>query len=299
MTASIRFPSAYAEFAPKSPRTLARHAVLSFLAGLWESTGRLRERLARPRVHFVYLHHCFPDEEPAFRSWLKRLSAQHDFVTYSEAVERVRTGVGAGSRPCVAFSFDDGVHNTLAASRILEEFGIRACHFLCPGIVGESDSGRLESFCRDRLHFVPAVFLSWKDVESLLGRGHEIGGHTMTHARVSSLAPGQLCDEIGACRDALQQRAGSVRHFAWPFGRFTDVSAEGRRAVFAAGFKTCASAERGCHVAPHAGALRDLCIRRETIIAAWPVRHSLFLMARSAGRASVRDNTWPDRLGPA
>lgn len=289
----MTFPSTYAEIAPRNPRAIGRHLALNVLGRLRGGSWAGRE-FKRPRVHFIYLHHCYPDEETRLRQLLGELARDHDFVSYSEGIRRVREG--RFERPSIAVSFDDGVHNTLAAARILEEFGLRGCFFLCPGIVGEKDPDALRRFCLDRLQFVPATFLDWADVEDLLARGHEIGGHTVSHVRMSTLTEDQMDQEVGRCRELLEKRIGRVRHFAWPFGRFTDVMARTVEAVYRAGFETCASAERGCHVTAHQGPLRDLCLRRETIVAGWPVHHSVYLMARSIRSATAAMNQWPETL---
>jgi peptidoglycan/xylan/chitin deacetylase (PgdA/CDA1 family) len=203
---------------------------------------------------------------------------------------------GQFQRPSIAVSFDDGVYNTLAAARILEEFGLTGCFFLCPSIVGEQNRERLQRFCVERLRFVPTQFLGWEDVDALLARGHEVGGHTVTHAHMASLPVEGLDDEIARCMEMLRARVGTVRHFAWPFGRFTDVTARAVDAVFQAGFETCASAERGCHTVAHRGPLRELCLRRETIVAGWPVDHSLYLMSRSIPQSDATVNEWPSML---
>ena len=290
------FPVSYAEISRLTPRGVCRHAALTALAGLQSARGATPQHLRRPRVHFIYFHHCYPDEIAGFRALLSALSRDHDLVGYSEAVRRIQ--VGDVNRPCVALSFDDGVKNTLLAADVMREFGIKGCFFVCPAIVGETDPDTLRRFCHERLNFSPAEFLSWQDLERLLSEGHEVGGHTMTHARMSITPASELAEETGGCFQELRRRVGPVRHFAWPFGRFWDMSALAAEAVFMAGFETCASAERGCHVVQHSGALHQLCLRRETLLGAWPLSHSLYLLARSSSRAGLGDNHWPEALAP-
>jgi peptidoglycan/xylan/chitin deacetylase (PgdA/CDA1 family) len=285
--------SSSGEVAPKTVRNFVRNRVLDAWAALSEVRGATRRGLALPRVHLLCLHDVFQDEEAPFRSLVASLAKDHEFVSYSEAVRRVLAG--GFPRPAIAFSFDDGFRTMRAAAAILEEFGARGCFFLCPPIVGETRAAEAARFCRERLLTRPREFLSWNDVERLAASGHEIGGHTQTHPRLADIGDAQLADELGSCWDALRARFGSVRHFAWPFGHFTDIRAGVPRLVFKAGFESCASAERGCHIVP-ATAPENLCLRRENVVAAWPPAHVRFFLGRSALRAGPSDNLFPHGL---
>ena len=192
-----------------------------------------------------------------------------------------------------ALSFDDGMKNSLRAARVMEEFGARACFFILPSIVGEKDPARLREFCAQGLQNRPVEFLDWDEVTSLLEAGHEIGSHTNTHPYVARLSAQQMTDEIFGSRKAIEARVGPIRHFAWPFGWFEHFHPRAARLVFEAGYRSCASAVRGCHVTP-ASEIQDLCIRRENTFAHAPRRHIEYFMAKSALAASERDNRWPD-----
>ena len=51
----------------------------------------------------------------------------------------------------------------------------------------------------------------------------EVGGHTVSHARLSSLSAEGARQEIAGCRARLQERLGlPVRHLAYPYGRQGD-----------------------------------------------------------------------------
>lgn len=273
-------------------RPVLRHAALSGLSALQRLAGQTERGLAKPRVHFVYLHSVPPAEEGAFRTLLGELSRGHRFLSYGAAVDRVRNG--PIDAPYVCLSFDDGFKDGLAAARIMDERGIRGCFFVCPAVVGERRPERAAAFCRERLK-VPgsAPFLSWEDLEALRARGHEIGSHTRTHARLSGLGPSELEDELAGSREDLRRRLGEARHFAWPFGRFVHAAPHVPALAARAGYESCASAERGCHAVPATGAGGALCIRREHLVAAWPLSHCRYFLARSASRSSVFDNVWP------
>jgi peptidoglycan/xylan/chitin deacetylase (PgdA/CDA1 family) len=246
-------------------------------------------------VHFLYLHHLFRDEEAAFHALLRCLGESHTFISYSDAVARVRDG--RVDRPYVTLSMDDGLKTCRRAATIMNDVGARACFFLVTSMVGATDPLRIREFCAERLHKPPLEFLSWDDAEALLRQGHEIGSHTRTHVNLAALGIDQLVEEVDGAAEEVRRRLGAVEHFAWPYGRFTHMSRAAFGAVFDAGFVSCASAERGCHVAGTGPIdLRRLCLRREHVIGAWPVSHSLFFIARSSRRASSGRQTNPDAL---
>jgi peptidoglycan/xylan/chitin deacetylase (PgdA/CDA1 family) len=281
---------------PRRGRRIARHVVLSSLAGLQRLSGGQRRGLARPRVHFISLHSVTSADENGFRALLTQLALTHQFVRYSEAVEHVRRG--DIDRPLLTFSLDDGFRSCLGSLRILEEFGASACVFVCSAIVNERRFDRVKAFCRDRLGVAPTQFVSWDDLGTILRAGHEVGSHTRTHANLAALGTAELEDEIEGSRAELEARLGPIRHFAWPFGRFFHVRRRVIDALVRAGYESSASTERGCHVAAAGGSPAMLCLRRDYIDAAWPLPHCLYFLARSATRASADAHLWPADLVP-
>jgi peptidoglycan/xylan/chitin deacetylase (PgdA/CDA1 family) len=255
----------------------------------------MHRALKRSRVQVLSLHHIFEDEESCFRALLSELSREHEFIGFSAAMDMIATGVI--DKPYVAISFDDGLKNCIRAMKILEEFDAKACFFVCPPIIGETNYSVVKEFCVKRLHIAPTEFMNWDDINVLIENGHEVGGHTLTHANLSLLSGSEIRDEVAGCFKILRQRVGSPRHFAWPYGRFHHFNPLAAEIVFETGFETCASAERGCHVAATAADKRRLCVRRDHTIAKWPVPHILYFLARNSLRASVHCNEWPEQWG--
>lgn len=275
------------------PRSLARSLALSGLAAVGRLTG-LEANLSRPRVHFLYLHFVPGAEEANFRRLLKALSKDHHFISYSDAVARVYSG--AIDRPYLTFSVDDGIRNGLRLAEVLDEFGAKACFFVCDRIPEMNSPDEIDAFCRRELEIPPTDFLSWDDMAALLGGGHEIGNHSARHRTLSDLSADQLEDDIAGGLVRLRSRLGdTVRHFAWPRGRFFHMSADAAAVVFRSGHTSCASAERGCHVSKPISR-ESLCIRREHIISRWPLAHSMYFISRSAASADEATNRWPESL---
>lgn len=251
--------------------------------------------LFKPRIQFLYLHHVFKDEEKKFDDLLKTLSKHHEFISYSDAVDRVLKG--NIDRPYVCFSSDDGFKNNIKAAEILNSYNAKACFFVNPLLIGEKRFDRLNVYCRDVLRFPVVDFLDWNDIESLQLAGHEIGGHTMAHMNIAEASEGQINDDLGQTFNILNERCGSAKHFAFPYGRFYHFSNVGRKAVFNSGFTSCASAERGCHINhPTVLSASDLCIRRDQVILAWRKEHIMYFLVNSSKKANFNNNLFPPLL---
>jgi peptidoglycan/xylan/chitin deacetylase (PgdA/CDA1 family) len=268
-------------------RSVTRHTALSILSSLYSRTDEI---VNRPRVQFIYLHHIFPDEEQGFFRVLLELQKVFQFVSYSEAVQRVKAGTI--DRPYLTLSFDDGFKSCVKAARIMSDVGARACFFICPSIIGVTDENKIKAFCEQRLHTPPIEFMTWGDLESLLSLGHEVGAHTVTHPNLAQLPLEQVKAEIHSSREELQRRVGAVKHFAWPFGKFKAASQDIMNIALEAGLDSCASGERGCHVLPPSQPT-SLCLRRDHVLATWPISHINYFLTNNSKNATRADNEWP------
>ncbi len=279
---------------PAGIRGLARDVALNAFCLMEKWVNRGAE-LNKPRVQFVYLHHVFEDEEEGFRSLLNILSQQYTFISYSEAISKI---IGNKvDKPYLSFSFDDGFKNNLRAAAILETFGVSGCFFINPGIVGETDFNKIERHCRVRLNFPPVEFMNWNDVEDLMNRGHEIGSHTMNHINVANATPDDFEMDCMETFRAISEKCGQVKHFAYPYGRYFHFNRSAKDTVLRAGFTSCASAERGCHVLNgEAVEADDLFIRRDHIILDWKPSHIQFFLNKNARNASKAGNFYPTNL---
>jgi len=276
---------------PSGAREYLRDMSISGLALMDKLTG-IDSCLKRPRVQFIYIHHVFQDEETQLHSLLKELQKIHTFISYSEAVDRILNG--EIDKPYVAISSDDGFKNNLRAAEILNQYGAKACFFINPSIIGEMDATLVAQYCKTRLKFPPVEFLNWKDIETLQRSGHEIGAHTMNHMNIAHASTSEIKEDMALSYDVLKNQCGEVKHFAFPFGRFSHFSEEGRKACFNAGFISCATAERGCHV-PAVGklAMDELCILRDHVLLNWKLDHILYFLTRSSRRAKPQNNFFP------
>jgi peptidoglycan/xylan/chitin deacetylase (PgdA/CDA1 family) len=137
---------------------------------------------------------------------------------------------GAGPLPerAVAITFDDGFRSVREVGfPLLAERGFTATVFCVAGSMGK----RCEWPGAPR---EPALeLMSWEEVRFLADRGWEIGGHTVTHARLTELPEAARQEEIEEGRRMVMERAGvPVTSFAYPYGAYDAGCA---RAAAAAG----------------------------------------------------------------
>lgn len=111
----------------------------------------------------------------------------------------------AGPRTVVSLTFDDGNADQLAAASILDAAGIHGTFFVISGYIGA------------------AGYLSRADLDRLAAAGHEIGGHTVTHADLTTLPIDEVRRQICNDRVALSSWGFNVRSFAYPFAATSDA----------------------------------------------------------------------------
>lgn len=289
-----KFPETYESIRENKPfsfRDNLRRLILDSLA-IIDGIRGIDEDLKKTRIQFLYIHHVFKDEEKKLDDLLMRLSYTHDFISYSEAINKILAR--SVDRPYIAFSSDDGLKTNLKAADIFMKYGIRACFFINPGITGETDYRVIKDFCESRIKMPPVEFLNWKDISLLLKMGHEIGSHTIDHINIAETPFEKTIEDCRKSFMILEKECGEAKHFAFPYGRFSFFNEEGRKAVFSSGYSSCASAERGCHINPLSDlSVDELCIRRDHILLDWDLRHILFFIAKNSRNADVKNNYFP------
>jgi len=134
------------------------------------------------------------------------------------------------SRPLVSFTFDDVPASTCrTGATLLEQHEARGTFYISGGNCGRAS---------------PTGTLATPDqIKALHARGHEIGCHTYSHARVVELSRDTLASELQRNQRFLQSAIGDVRlrNFAYPYG---DVSFATKR-YLGAHFDSCRSHTQG------------------------------------------------------
>jgi peptidoglycan/xylan/chitin deacetylase (PgdA/CDA1 family) len=195
----------------------------------------------------------------------------------SEGVSRLQDDRLEGRE--VVLTFDDGFRNQLAnAAPVLAEHGIAGCFFLVTDLVSAGPD-EVERICRERLHLpLPVEPLGWDDAGRLLELGHEIGSHTRSHPDLTTLPATDLADELTASRAELERRLGrAVEHLSAPYGDAHRFSRAISAAAYAAGYVSCATAQRGRNTSGD----DVFMLRRDHLEASWPVADVRYFLARA------------------
>lgn len=127
-----------------------------------------------------------------------------------------------GDVPYVSFTFDDYPRTALTeGGGILIDHGVRGTYFVSLGLLEtETASGRI---------------VSWDDLATTLGQGHELGCHTFDHVDGSVVPAARFTRSIEMNRSVLEQSALPARFevFAYPLNgpSLATKKAAGRRFV--------------------------------------------------------------------
>lgn len=198
-----------------------------------------------------------------FRHQVKSLlSRGYEFVTVSEFARRMRAS-GPPNGVC-ALSFDDGSEdNAQLLPGLLEELGVPATLFVCPGLLGKPHPW-LAPGAGVRL-------MSESELRAVAGhRLIEIGSHTNDHADLSRATAAEAYRELASSKSGLEDLLGDpVPSFAYPFCRYSPACPE---AAARAGY-VCAVTCEG------RGGWHPYELRREGI-ASWDGRFTFALKSR-------------------
>ncbi len=114
----------------------------------------------------------------------------------------------------ISITFDDGYVSEYNSALELEKYGWHGTIYFPSGLAGG--------------YFENIPVMSWEQVSDLQNRGHEIGGHTLTHAKASNLSESEWESEIKQGKDLLEQHNITVESFAYPYNdiNHTEITKE-------------------------------------------------------------------------
>ncbi|EMJ96551.1 polysaccharide deacetylase family protein [Leptospira alstonii] len=177
----------------------------------------------------VLLYHDIPlEKQTRFKAQLERVSRDWKFISpqvFSEMMRGERKIEGRN----LLLTFDDGyISNRRVAEEVLDPLGIKALFFIISDFVDVKDPLDQKKFISANIYpdYLPEEVpdgwapMRWKDLQILLEKGHSIGSHTRTHARLSQITDlVRLNDEIATSKKILEKKIGiSIKHFAYTFG---------------------------------------------------------------------------------
>lgn len=138
----------------------------------------------------------------------------------------------------VGITFDDGYLNNLQhAAPVLQRQGFTAtCYAVSGAFGGTNDWDAAAGVPQKRL-------MALDDWRAWLACGMEVGAHSRHHVDLTQIDPERAQAEIGGCRKDLEQALHTeVRHFCYPYGRYTEAQ---RQMVEEAGYLSATTVRRG------------------------------------------------------
>lgn len=157
----------------------------------------------------------------------------------------------------VGLTFDDGYQNNVRhALPVLQRHGFTATCYGVSSMIGGTNSW-------DRGIVAEKPLMSLADWRAWRDAGMDIGSHTCTHADLTQLDTPQAQAQIAGSKQALEQALDcEVRHFCYPYGRYTE---EHSRLVREAGYASATTTQRGrVHPGDEAYTLKRVLIARAT-----------------------------------
>ncbi len=134
----------------------------------------------------------------------------------------------------IAVTFDDGLANVYReAVNILEELNIPATFF----ITYKHADGEKDTFKPGDL--TAEEFMDWDMLTSLRKRGFELGSHSYSHNRLSTLTDDELETEIAGSKKRFEEMGIPVKYFAYPYGFYSDFSKKTQDLIKKAGYSAC------------------------------------------------------------
>lgn len=143
-------------------------------------------------------------------------SAGFRFLTLAELGRSLRAGK-TPPRDGVALTFDDGYASVASiAWPVLEARRIPASVFVIAGRVGQDNRWPGQAAWVETMPLADAAAL-----RELASAGADIGGHSWSHPRLTTVSVDALAEETVVAADRLEQLVSQrVRHFTYPYGRY-------------------------------------------------------------------------------
>jgi peptidoglycan/xylan/chitin deacetylase (PgdA/CDA1 family) len=230
------------------------------------------------------LSHTWPADlsvtPEAFAEQLARLAkAGYRGVTFSEAVRRQARGKE------VAVTFDDAFTSVVThAKPVLDELGWPGTIYAVTDFAEGGRPLRWEGVSQwaDGPHHDELESLDWDDLRALRDTGWEVGSHTGTHPRLTTLDDDELERELAGSRAAVETALGACESIAYPYG---DVDLRVVEATARAGYTSGAAlparwGELGALEWPRVGVYHPDDLRRFRLKTSYRVRRARGLLGR-------------------
>lgn len=250
-------------------RSELRHQILTAL-GNWTRPSK--------RTHFLNGHFVcsellpIEDQKNIFREFIVTLQKQVSIVDPVTALDNINQKQNA----LTSLTFDDGYADVFTIiTPVLDEFGIKGLFFINPSFLGLKGDN---AFRVIKSHYKSACkkdFLTEDEVIDLCRRGHTIGSHTLSHARLDTTENDILEEEIITSKKKIESLTFKpCDWFAYPFGGTSDIS-EKALMIALANYKYVFSSIKGDNLF----SFENRVINRRHFEGNWPIKHLNFFMS--------------------
>lgn len=162
-----------------------------------------------PESHFPR-NYVRPEQFDALLGSLR--GAGYEGISFDQYLAH-RRGEGALPRKPILLTFDDGYRsNAKIAVPLLRKHGFTATIFVVPGRLGGSNAWDAEE--------MQEPLMTASEIRALHDEGFHFGSHTMTHVRLTTVAPEVALRELRESREALQALLNEpVRTICYPWAQ--------------------------------------------------------------------------------
>ncbi len=268
--------------------TLRRSRALAARAFRATGLSALAPRVARltnPRgaIRVVNYHQTLPGNAETLERHLEWYAMHFCPAGPEDLRDVIRGGTWTRARPGIVLTFDDGLRSNFeVAAPLLERFGMRGWFFVttsltdCPDADQQAHAARhnLLGAILERPSTTGRIAMSWDELRQLRARGHQVGSHTHSHARLGEdVDPGTVRSEVFDSKARLEcMLAAPVSSFCWVGGELGSYSRHAADCIREAGYEfafqtTCALTTARTN--PHQ-------IPRTNVEDRWPVEMAAF-----------------------
>jgi len=261
---------------------MRRHALAAayYTYSLAQTIGHSIGFMSSSSLRVLIFHDIATRDQGRFISFINWLSRNRNIVTPEQFTSMIQ-GLSRIQGHNLLLTFDDGFQsNRIIAENVLAPLDIKAIFFIPTGFIDCTSEVEKQDYIREQIkdfEFRDAAEpMSWEDIKWLVDNNHEIGAHTVSHAKLSEINdPEQLKSEIVRSGDDLESRLGrSIRYFAYPFGDIGSIS-EDALSIIGTHYRFCFSGIRGInssHTYP-------LALRRESINIRDTIHYNKFVVS--------------------
>jgi len=202
-------------------------------------------RLGRQYIRAVNYHGTPPEHQQPFERQLQYLRQHFHPATTDDLQTLLQNGTWPHEKPGILLSFDDGMRTNFDfGAPLLERYGFTGWFFVMPEFLGcpasEQAAFATTHSMRPSGHYADGRYaMNREELLDLRRRGHVIGCHTLTHARMRpDLDHEQINTEIVTAKARLQDLLqDEIDTFCWVGGEEENYHPVAQQCIGQAGFR--------------------------------------------------------------